>query len=203
MLMNTKLYRKYASIEEYDVFVKNTIASLTSKFPNVSLHSFGDFKSFLDGLIPKLIHKYLILSMSMKNCSGISPDFSEIACQAGFPVLTMLAPGHQLNLVLTTDGPYSIDLSYIQFTCKHQIESDNDEDGNERREVIENYKKLYNNPFSAVKIIQLPKQHYSNVRLPQGIYHEFSPDPAQAIKKYDIEETEKIFPERFRKLKNA
>ena len=201
MLIQTRIYKKYASIEEYQAFVDETISTIKTKFPNVELRSFGQFKSFLDNLVPKLVHKYLILSGSMKNCSGISPDFTEIACQAGFPVLTMLQPGHQLNLVLTQEGPYSVDLSYIQFTCKHQVDSDTDEDGSERRAVLENYKALYKDPFKALKIAPLPKQYFANVRYPQGVYHTFSPDPGKAIQEYNMEETEEAFPERFEKLK--
>jgi hypothetical protein len=197
MLINTHIFKKYASIEDYNRFVEDSIASFQTKFPNVKLHNFGEFKSFLDNLIPKLIHKYLILSGSMKNCSGIAPDFAEIAAQAGFPVFTMIEPGHQLNLLLATEGPYLIDLSYIQFTCKNDMQ-----DKSSRQEVINNYKELYQNPFKALSIKALPKQHFSNIRFPHGVYSSFSPDPMRTIQDYDIKETEEIFPERFEKLKS-
>jgi hypothetical protein len=191
------IFNKKASTE-YDEFVKQSLSLINSSFPNVKLHSFNSFKLFLDNLVPKLVHKYLILSGSMKNCSGISPDFSEIAVQSGFPVLTMIEPGHQLNLVLTTDGPYSVDLSHIQFLCKH--EANNKE---ERQEVLKNYKKLYDNPFLALKIEKLPKQYYTNVRLPHGVYDNLRPNPASQIEKYDIKETEEFFPKIFKNIKEA
>lgn len=200
MLTKTSIYKKYSSIEDYNAFVDESISIIKTKFPNVELHSWGEFKAFLDNLVPKLIHKYLLLSGSMKNCSGISPDFSEIACQAGFPVMTMFDSGHQLNLVLTTEGPYLVDLSYIQFTCKHQIDSDNPTE-DEKREVLNNYRALYKDPFKALKIRRLPKQYFSGVRYPYGTYDIFSPDPGKAIRQYNIEKTERVFPERFNKLK--
>jgi hypothetical protein len=82
MLTNTRVFKKYSSIEDYDRFVEDSISSFQTKFPNVELHSFGEFKSFLDNLIPKLVHKYLILSGSMKNCSGIAPDFARNGCSS-------------------------------------------------------------------------------------------------------------------------
>jgi len=194
----SKTTKKIANFSGYDEFVNDTIASMKSKFPSVRLQSFNEFKLFLDKLVPKLVHKYLILSGTMKNCSGISPDFSEMAAQAGFPVLTMMEPRHQLNLVLTSDGPYAVDLSYIQFTCKHEAYDEDD-----KKEVIENYKSLYNDPFKALKIKQLPKQYFTNVRLPHGVYDNLRPDPYKSINKYDIKETEKYFPERFDHLKTA
>jgi hypothetical protein len=200
MLTDTYIYKKYASVSDYDAFVNESISTIKTKFPNVQLRSWGEFRAFLDGLVPKLIHKYLLLSGSMKNCSGISPDFTEIACQAGFPVMTMVVPGHQLNLVLTREGPYSVDLSYIQFTCKHQIESDEPSE-EERQEVINNYRALYRDPFRALQTQQLPKQYFGNVRYPHGTYHTFSPDPGKAIQDYDIEDTEETFPERFERIK--
>ena len=200
MLTKTRVFQKYASIEDYQTFTDEAISTLKNKFPQVKLSSYGEFKVFLDSLVPKLVHKYLLLSGSMKNCSGISPDFSEIACQAGFPVLTILAPGHQLNLVLTQDGPYMVDLSYIQFTCKHEVESDYPTK-EERKEILDNYRALYKDPFKAIKVQQLPKQYFSDIRYPQGVYHILNPDPMKSIQNYNIEETEKAFPERFDKLK--
>jgi hypothetical protein len=120
-----------------------------------------------------------------------------MAAQAGFPVFIMIEPGHQLNLLLATEGPYLIDLSYIQFTCKYDLQ-----DKPSRQEVLNNYKELYQNPFKALSIKSLLKQPFSNVRFPHGIYSVVSPDPMQSIQNYDIKETEETFPERFEKLKS-
>lgn len=195
MLTKTKIYKKYASSEQYKEYADETVRSLQTKFPQVQLRSWGEFKTFLDSLIPKLVHKYLILSGSMKNCSGISPDFAEIGAQAGFPVIVDFSPGHQYNVVLTTEGPYKVDLTYIQFTCNHDW---NDDEA--REEVMKNYRELYRNPSKAVKIEKLPEQSFAG-RLPHGEYHTFSPDPMQSIQKYDPEKTEKVFPEIFKKYK--
>jgi len=196
MLTKTAIYKKYASLEEYQAFCDETIQSLKAKFPNVEMRSFSEFKKFLDSLVPKLVHKYLISTFSMKNCSGISPDFAEIAAQAGFPVLVNFVPGHQRNIVLTTDGPYVVDLSYIQFTCNHDWS-----DKESRDEVRENYRSLYRDPFSAISIERLPYQYLTGTRLPQREYHVGNPDPMESIQNYDIERTEEMDPGRYKMFK--
>jgi len=198
MLTKTAIYKKYASLEDYNKFCEESIESLQLKFPKVSLKSFSEFKSFLDNLVPRLVHKYLLLTGTMKNCSGISPDFAEIGCLAGFPTFVDFAPGHQRNVVLTTDGPYMVDLSYVQFTCNHDL-SDPEPEG--RKEALEAYKALYKDPFSALKIEKLPLQYFGGVRSPHGNYNNINRNPLESIEKYDIEDYEETFPERFDRFK--
>lgn len=197
MLTKTAIYKKYASLADYAEYAEAILRNLQKVFPNVQLRSFSEFKTFLDGLLPKLVHKYLINSGTMKNCSGISPDFAEISCQAGFPVLTQLVPGHQRNILLAQDGPYIVDLSYIQFTCKYDLS-----DKASRKEVVENYRALYKNPFKAIKIEKLPVESIGGLRQPHGEYSEVSPNPMEALNEYNIEETEEAFPERFDRFKS-
>lgn len=196
MLTKTAIFKKYAALSDYTEYAEQTIAELQKTFPQVSLRSFDEFKNFLDGLLPKLVHKYLIGSGTMKNCSGISPDFSEIACQSGFAVLTQHVPGHQRNILLSTEGPYIVDLSYIQFTCKYDLS-----DKESRKEVVENYRALYKDPWSAVRIEKLPPEAVGGVRSPHGQYSEVNPDPLKQINEYDIEDTEEAFPEKFDRFK--
>lgn len=198
MLTKTAIYIKYSSLDEYDDFIDQTCKKLQQIFPQVKVTSFSKFKNFLDKLLPKLVHKYLIGSGTMKNCSGISPDFAEIGCQAGFAVLTQHIPGHQRNIVLTTEGPFIVDLSYIQFTCKHDLS-----DKKYINEVVKNYKELYKDPWKAVKIEQLPNQPISGISLPQGIYSNVSPDPMKIINDYSMEEAEEVFPEKFLRFKRS
>lgn len=196
MLTKTAIYKKYSSIQDYNDFAEQTIREMRNKFSNVQLRPFAEFQTFLDALLPKLVHKYLISSGTMKNCSGISPDFSEIACQSGFPVLTQHIPGHQRNVFLSSDGPFMVDLSYIQFTCKYDLS-----DKESRKEVIQNYRELYQDPWKAIKIEKMPMEIPGGVRLPHGQYDNTNPDPLERLNKYDMAEEEEDFPERFNKFK--
>lgn len=198
MLTKTAIYKKYASLEDYQEFCRRTIEELKPKFPNLSLRPFAEFKQFLDNLVPKLVHKYLIFSGTMKNCSGVSPDFAEIASQAGYPTLVQFSPGHQSNVVLTSDGPYSVDLSYVQFTCKWDLT-----DPDQRDEAIENYKAIRRDPFSAIKVEKLPEQYFVDTRNPRTDDYDdlLHPDPMKSIQRYNPEQTEEIFPEMFDRFK--
>ncbi len=196
MLTKTAIYRKYASIQDYIDFADQTVRELQATFPNVQLRPFSEFQTFLDALVPKLVHKYLISSGTMKNCSGVSPDFSEIGCQSGFAVLTQHVPGHQRNIVLTADGPYMVDLSYIQFICKWDLS-----DKENRKEIIENYRALYKDPWKGIKVEALPQTVPGGVRMPHGKYDDLNPDPLARINKYNIDEEEEDFPERFNRFK--
>ena len=154
--------------------------------------SFSQFKIWLDDNIGKLIHKYMLRTKSMKVCSTISPEFIEIARDAGFTVGIARAPGHVYNVVLTSEGPYKVDLSAIQFVCKHDIS-----DRENRKEIIANYKNLRSNPSSAISIEKLDQ-------IPNGTVFENEPmpfDPVSSFKRYDIKDTEDASPEWFERLK--
>lgn len=197
MLIRTAIYKKYANLTDYEDFVEATIKSLQSKFPQVRLRPFSEFKAFLDNLVPRLVHKYILKAGTMKNCSGVSPDFAEMGAQAGFPVLIQHVPGHQRNLVLTQEGPYVVDLTYIQFTCKYDLS-----DPDTRKEALENYKMLRKDPFKAIKVEPMDKSYFINTRLPHGEYDDLlRPDPLKSIEEYDPEDWEETFPEKFNRFK--
>lgn len=195
MLSKTAIFKKYCNLSDYDDFVNETLISLKSRFPQVSLKSFSEFKSFLDSILPKLIHKYMINSMAMKVCSTISPDFAEIAANAGYAVIVQHVPGHVRNIVLTTDGPYVVDLSYIQFLCNHDFH-----DKENRKEVLQNYKELYHNPQKAVKIEPMDKSWITSSSEPQAKYDNLY-NPVESFNRYNIEEQEEDYPERFNRFK--
>ncbi len=192
MLTKTAIYRKYANLVDYEEFVKSTLESLHEKFPQAQLQPFSKFKTFLDGLVPKLIHKYMLRGASMKVCSGISPDFAEIATQAGFAVITKVKPGHMVNVVLTTEGPYEVDLSYIQYTCNGYDLSDPDT----RDEALDTFRELYKDPFKAIKIEELYKGWITGTSIPRGEYDNLY-NPGKDLDQYDMQESEELWPETF------
>jgi hypothetical protein len=177
---------------DYASWAEEEVGALKTKFPNVSLKSFVQFKSFLDALIPKLIHKYILLSGTMKVCSSISPDFAEMAATNGFAVFTEKVPNHFRNVVLTTEGPFAVDLSYIQFLCQWDLR-----DPSTKKEGLKAYKELRQNPWKAIKIEKLPMSAMPHINHPHGEYDQLY-DPNN-IDQYDIEETEEVFPEIFQR----
>ena len=182
--------------QDYEEFAAQVVTDLRPTFPRVALRSSGEMLGFVGPLIPKLVHKYILFAGTMKNCSGASADFAEIATQAGFPTLVRLVPRHQYNVVLTADGPYKVDLTAIQFLCKHDLHTDDPE---ELAETLENYRQLRLAPDNAVVIERLPIGAFSDVRMPVGQYSSTWPDPAKALSKYDPRKTEEFFPELFRR----
>lgn len=196
MEFRLKIFRRIVQANNYFAWAKDEISELQKKFPNISMKSFSEFKSFLDSIIPKLIHKYMLLSGAMKVCSTISPDFAEIAATKGFAVLIEHVPGHVRNIVITSDGPYVIDLSYIQFLCQHDLT-----DKSVRQEAILAYKSLYKDPFTAIKIEKLPLNELPHTSRPHGNYENQIYNPVSSIDNYNIEESEEAFPERFEKFK--
>jgi hypothetical protein len=143
--------------------------------------SYAAFYAWLETVLPKLIHKYMLRGQSMKVCSTISPEFAVIAQNAGFTVGTMSRPGHEVNVVTTSDGAFLVDLSHIQFLCKHDLS-----DKSSRAEVIQSYKRLRRDPWLAVKIEALDEMP-TNVKYPDGsmIF-----DPVRAFNDYDPDESE-------------
>lgn len=135
-----KIIERIAQLTDYDAIVNEILENLQSNFPNVSLKPFAEFKSFLDALIPKLIHKYMLLTNTMKVCSTISIDFAEIAATAGFAMLIdRKQPGHVRNIVLTSNGPYLVDLSYIQYVvCEWDLTNPKT-----KKEALKEYQALY------------------------------------------------------------
>ena len=170
--------KKMAFEMPFENWLNESVKEIASYYPNVSLKSFSDFNSWLNSVIPKLIHKYMIATKSMKVCSTISADFAEIAADKGFPVGVLKIPGHHFNVAFTSDGLYKIDLSAIQFVCKHDIT-----DRKNRKEVIENYKKLYNDPFSAIEVNKMPSK-IIDFEFP-GVSANNIFNPVESFNKYD------------------
>lgn len=191
-----RIFKKISQDSSYLNWAEAEIIELKKKFPNVSLKSFSEFKSFLDSILPKLIHKYMLLSGAMKVCSTISPDFAEIACSKGFAVLIEHVSGHVRNIIITSEGPYLIDLSYIQFLCQHDLSNKSVRD-----EAVAAYRALYKNPYMAIKIEKLPLNELPHLSQPNGNYENQLYNPVESIDNYDIEESEEAFPERFKKFK--
>ncbi len=196
MKLRQRIFNKLAQSNNYQAWAEGEIQQLKLNFPNVSLKSFSEFEGFLNSILPKLIHKYMLSTLSMKVCSGISPDFAEIAASRGFAVLVEKIPGHVRNILLASDGPYIIDLSYIQFLCKHDLSNKQ-----ERDQAIQSYKELYQNPFKAIKVEKMPESSIPMASRPTGDYQNQLYNPIESIEQYDPEETEETFPERFKLMK--
>ena len=175
--------------------LEDYLSDLQSIFPQVELKSFDELNNLLQQIVPKMVHKYLISGKTIKNCSGVSRDFAEIATQAGFACLIQNVPGHFRNILLLTDGMYVVDISHIQFELDFQSKDS----------AIKNYKKIYNDPFKCIKVEKLFPQelNYNSISLPHGVFSSTNPNPVETINRYDIAEEEEIFPERFKKIKEA
>ena len=191
MLINSSLYQKWAAKEDE----RAALSLVRERYPNAEIKSFSEFKTFLDKVLPKLIHKYMIRNQSMNVCSTIAPDFSEIAAAAGYAVLEVKKAGHVVNIVFTTDGPYEVDLSWIQFQCNRDLDWGTKE---QREEARLNYKALYNDPWKAVKI---EKWKWSDLEFSFPKEHHLSHSPVKSFEAYDMTEEEEDYPEKFRYVK--
>jgi hypothetical protein len=118
----------------------------------------------------------------MKVCSGISPDFAAIAADAGFPVISVSRPGHMFNIALCSDGHYTVDLSAVQFRCRHAREDLSDPDT--REEVLDNFRKLLDDPFKAIDVYKTTAAIHLSARLPEVDNSEYF-DPVRNFKRYD------------------
>jgi hypothetical protein len=172
-----KLAEEFEAQTQYLENISPSLRSLQSAFPNVKLRPFGEFKTFLDRYITTLIRKYLVGTQSVKNCSGISPDFAEFAAKYGFAVLIENVPGHVRNIFLAEDSAYIVDLSFIQFTCGYRGYEDEDI-------LIETLKDIYHNPYKAVSIQKLPTTYFGNFHTPHGKYDNLY-NPVKYIELYD------------------
>lgn len=172
-----KLAQNFEDKTNYINNISNLVSSLQKNFPQIKLKSFQEFELFLKRYVPTIIRKYLVGTRSVKNCSGVSPDFAEFAAQFGFAVVSEKIPGHMRNIFLSEDGPYLIDLSYIQFTCGYKGYGDDDV-------LIKTLQEIFHNPFKAVKIEKLSLNYFGNFREPLGKYDNLY-DPKKDIEQYD------------------
>jgi hypothetical protein len=170
-----KLANEFEATTEYIKNISPTISSLQKKFPNVALKSFEEFKTFLYEYLTTLVRKYLVSTRSVKNCSGISPDFAEFAAKHGFAVVSESVPGHMRNIFLGKEGPYMVDLSFIQFTCGYT--------GYDDRVLVKTLKEIYHSPEKAIKIQKLPLTYFGNFREPHGEYDNLY-NPVKHIENY-------------------
>lgn len=159
--------------------LKKVISKLVAE--NVEKHSFISFMNWFEGIVPKLIHKYMLRSQSMKVCSTISPEFAKIANSKGFNVGTVNQPGHVINVLVVSDGIFLLDLSHIQFLCKNDIS-----DKENRAEVIQNFKNLKTNPMSAVKIEKVEKVPFNAKFEDEKLFF----DPVSSFNDYEESEAE-------------
>lgn len=162
--INEILLEELEKTNRFEEDVHYFINDIQKVYP-VSLVTMSQLSAFLKEAIPVMVLTGLYRCNSLKVCSGVSPDFTEVACSQGFPTLTISAPGHFYNAVITKDGIILVDLSYIQFSRTTHWD---DEEG--REEVDTLLKKVLHNPFSAVKIENLGKNTSILFRgsLPQG-----------------------------------
>ena len=96
---------------------------------------------WLKGAVPALVLQYLIRAYAVKVCSNVSPAFAVVARDYGFMAYQATGINHFYNVVLTSDGPIKIDLSYIQFSIC-----------GDRASVRKAIKELVRNPWAAVRI---------------------------------------------------
>lgn len=123
------------------------IKLLQENYPDVSLKPVNDLIAFLKEWVPAMVYRYMIVARTTKSCSSISPAFAEFASTKGFPTFVYHMPGHQVNVILTADGPIQVDLSAIQFEFCPQDDWDDEEE--EKLRLVE---KVKQNPFSAIKV---------------------------------------------------
>ena len=154
---------------EYENEYRDMLTDLENQvkaiYPESSIKSLEELKSFLKEAIPVMVLTDLVRCKSLKVCSGISPGFTELANKRGFMTVTKSVPGHFYNIVFTDSGPVKVDLSHVQFERATHYD---DEEGQE--EVNRLLKKVTLNPFSAVKISLLGKgvSNLVGISLPRG-----------------------------------
>lgn len=172
-----KLAEDFEAKTQYTESISDSLQALQKAFPNVTLRPFQEFKSFLDRYITTIVRKYLVSTKSVKNCSGVSPDFAEFAAKNGFAVVIESVPGHVRNVFFGEDSAYIVDLSFIQFTCGYRGYEDEDI-------LINTLKEVYKNPYKAVKIQKLPAEYFGNFTSPHGKYDSIY-NPSKYIELYD------------------
>jgi len=108
--------------------IKEYVDFLVKESFEEQLRTKEDFDDFIKVVVPKLVNKHMLQGNAVKVCSGISPEFENIARQNGFNVDIVHLPGHVINYVHLADGTYKVDLSAIQFEwCQKNIEDYEDE----------------------------------------------------------------------------
>ena len=97
--------------------------------------------SWLETAVPAMVLQYIIQSQALKVCSNISPAFAVVARYYDFDAYQVTGNNHFYNVVLTSDGPVEVDLSYIQFSvCGY------------RDSIRKAIKDLVKDPWMAVRV---------------------------------------------------
>lgn len=117
----------------------------------------ADLDKFLERSVPILVKRYILDARALKACSVIAPAFAFYAREAGFEAFYKEVPRHFISVVYTSDGPFVVDLSYIQFEFCPNYEDPSlpeDDDGGraERRELERLLRKVEEDPFSAIQV---------------------------------------------------
>lgn len=115
---------------------------------------------FLKLAVPAFVIRHILRARAVKVCSLISPAFAAVSNHYGFETYVANAPGHYYNVVITSDGPISVDLSYIQFKLNKICNDATDgADGHEEAGYYEEekivgqaLKYIAKNPWRAVRI---------------------------------------------------
>lgn len=102
-----------------------------------------ELDELLTEVVPVLVHRFMINSGAVKVCGAISDAFGSIARERGFDVVVADRPNHYVNEILTTDGPYEVDLSAIQFECVDDTD------------VPAALRRLTEDPYSAIHVRKL------------------------------------------------
>lgn len=152
MPMRSKAQRAFLHIHEPEVakrFERETpkgkrLPKKVSEDVGMTMTS-AQLKEFLREAIPVLVLRELVMSGTVKSCSGVAPALAAVARDRGFDARVVRTPGHFLNVIQTSDGVWEVDLSAIQFEyCRDAPD--------ERKEMRRLLQKVIKNPFAAVKI---------------------------------------------------
>jgi len=133
--------------------------------------STSDLKSWLKEAIPVVVFQLMVCSRAVKVCSGISPAFAKAANESGFEAYVKRIPGHVVNIVVTDDANYEIDMSAIQFEVdkvRKKFDDNEDDPFGIERATIELLKKVSANPYAAVSIKRIDSIDKSSLEKPSG-----------------------------------
>ncbi len=145
---------------EYDDWISSEITEFP--FRNVRLRTSSELREFLLESVPVMVLTSMIGCGAVKVCSGISPDFAEVAASRGFAAFVMRKPGHVVNVIATSDvGLVEVDLSQIQF----EYDVYTDDEYAETRRLL---KKAAADPFKAIRVKVLGKIVNSNLERAVG-----------------------------------
>lgn len=132
-------------------------------------------QAWLVELVPPLILQRMVCAGAVKVCSTISPIASQVSLENGMALVVRSVPGHFYNVGLTTQGPFKVDLTAIQFEVPklarwHAEHGDDDEDEDdpfgEHRAVYELLERVAKNPFDAIVVEPMDKAPIDGIAIP-------------------------------------